>query len=76
MICPQCHAEMKEGYLPSNGTKLQWIPQDEPAPWIRWGLASGAVQLAPFSLLTNVHGIAYYCASCEWVIIPRNTKAE
>ncbi len=76
MLCPQCQSEMKVGYIPANYMKMQWIPEEESAPWTRAGLARGAVQLTPLTLFTNSRALAYWCPQCDWVILPRQAKVE
>ena len=70
MKCPYCEQEMRSGYVHNQGQPVQWIPDGVRASVWRGGLANGAVQLGEDSFWFDSKADAFYCPSCEVVIIP------
>ena len=70
MKCPYCGREMRKGYIIDREAPVQWIPENQKPPLFKGSLADGAVQLGGGSYWKNFKADAYYCAVCNFVIVP------
>lgn len=64
MNCPYCLYEMEEGYIPSDRYSLKWISNNKRS---KFSLFNKRIKL--HSILDQLNVDAYYCGSCEKIII-------
>jgi hypothetical protein len=64
MKCPYCTNEMEEGYIPSDRYSLKWISKKEKS---KFPLLNKRIKLN--SLLEESSVDAFYCSTCEKIII-------
>ena len=61
---------MSKGFIPVHKGRLYWSPEDQKIPWNISKLPKGSVVLSDFTVMFSKKAEAYYCKSCNSVIIP------
>ncbi|MEA5136353.1 MAG: PF20097 family protein [Candidatus Fimivivens sp.] len=69
MECPYCSGSMKLGTIKADNL-LSWTPDGESAEgFTRWATSPNGIVLAKYSLFYQATVDAYYCPTCNKIII-------
>ena len=75
MKCPQCQDGMRKGYIWS-GYAMDWIPEGSNRKiWYSQDRSEGFRNTKP-NIFGNSQATAYYCGTCEFILIDAKRKKE
>ncbi len=67
MNCPYCNKELLEGYIPTQA--LEWVPKNGEPKLKYTANKDDGFRIGKHSFFDAKHQIAFYCNSCEKIII-------
>ncbi len=69
MKCPYCEKEMQNGYIPTDTTPAQWLPEGEKQSLFKLKYSKNCKKLISENTSFGIHAIAYYCGNCGIVLL-------
>lgn len=64
MKCPYCEKEMQSGYVPTDNTPAQWIPDGKRQSLLKTAYAKDCRKIASENSMFGIRAKAYYCDVC------------
>ncbi len=69
MKCPYCGKEMQSGYVPTDGTPPQWIPDGKKQSLLNLKYSKNCKKIVAEDTLLGFHAKADYCESCGIILL-------
>ena len=64
MKCPYCDAEMQNGFVPTDETPAQWIPDGKKQSLLKNHYAKECKKIVYENTFLGIHAKADYCETC------------
>ena len=69
MKCPYCSAEMQSGFIPTDTTPAQWIPDGKKQSLLKTKYSKDCKKLVYEDSFLGIHAKATYCEHCGIVLL-------
>ena len=69
MKCPYCDAEMQKGFVPTDETPPQWIPDGKKTSLLKMKYAKDCKKIVFESTSRGLTAVADYCEHCGVILL-------
>lgn len=69
MKCPYCGEEMQSGFIPTDLTPAQWIPDGKNQSLLKMKYAKDCIKIISENTFLGIHAKADYCKSCGIILL-------
>jgi hypothetical protein len=69
MKCPYCEKEMQSGYIPTDNTPAQWLPDGKRQSLLKIAYAKDCIRIVEENGILGHHAKADYCDKCGIILL-------
>ena len=69
MKCPYCGEEMRKGFIPTDTTPSQWIPEGEKQSLLKFSYAKNCKKIISKRTWLGIQAQADCCTSCGIILL-------
>ena len=74
MKCPYCGKEMQSGFVPTDETPAQWIPDGKKQSLLKTKYSNDCKKIVYEDTFFGIHAKADYCETCGIILLKEDLR--